>query len=88
MLRTETVERDTFELLKTLMSDVKLTNFNLVGGTALALYMGHRNSIDLDLFSQQEFNFSEMEKYLNRTYDFVNKNITRKSEVTLIGFIL
>ena len=45
MLRTETVERATFELLKTLMQDEVLMSFNLVGGTALALFMVHRKSI-------------------------------------------
>jgi len=48
MLRTETVERATFELLKSLMQDEVLMPFNLVGGTALALYLGHRKSIKND----------------------------------------
>jgi len=30
-------------------------NFGLVGGTAIALYIGHRFSIDFDLFSGNEF---------------------------------
>ena len=30
--------------------------FGLVGGTAVALQLGHRRSIDFDLFSQKEFN--------------------------------
>ncbi|WP_363324057.1 nucleotidyl transferase AbiEii/AbiGii toxin family protein [uncultured Rikenella sp.] len=33
------------------MHDPELANFNLAGGTALALYVGHRKSIDLDLFT-------------------------------------
>lgn len=28
-------------------------DFGLVGGTAIALYLGHRRSIDFDLFSQK-----------------------------------
>jgi predicted nucleotidyltransferase component of viral defense system len=32
-----------------------LSDFNLVGGTALALYYGHRISVDLDLFSVATF---------------------------------
>lgn len=31
-------------------------NFGLVGGTAIALYLGHRRSIDFDLFSLEKFN--------------------------------
>ncbi len=30
-------------------------DFGLVGGTAVALHLGHRESIDFDLFSDQEF---------------------------------
>jgi len=30
-------------------------NFGLVGGTAIALYLGHRRSIDFDLFTNEEF---------------------------------
>ena len=51
MLHKETVSEFTLDLLKTLMVDEKLTDFFLVGGTALALQIGHRISIDLDLFS-------------------------------------
>lgn len=31
-------------------------DFWLVGGTAIALYIGHRRSIDFDLFTDKEFN--------------------------------
>jgi len=30
-------------------------DFGLVGGTAIALHLGHRRSIDFDLFTQKEF---------------------------------
>ena len=30
-------------------------NFGLVGGTAIALHIGHRESIDFDMFSPEEF---------------------------------
>ena len=87
MLRTETVEGATFELLKTLMQDEKLEHFNLVGGTALALYMGHRKSIDIDLFSSQAFDVSALGRYLIDTFDFQIRNPEQLSEVTLIGYI-
>jgi len=84
MLRTETVERDTFELLNTLMQDEQLHHFNLVGGTALALYMGHRKSVDLDLFSPIHFDIKNLEKHLNETYGFIKQ---KESDATLLGFI-
>jgi len=37
-------------------------NFGLVGGTAIALYLGHRKSIDFDLFSLKEFDHLKIRK--------------------------
>jgi len=87
MLRTETVERTTFELLKTLMQDEKLKSFNLVGGTALALFIGHRKSIDLDLFSLNTFNKVALEKHLYDMYNFKNQYPKQKTNIILIGEI-
>jgi predicted nucleotidyltransferase component of viral defense system len=50
MLRTDTLEKHTLELVKKLQSLALLDETRLVGGTALALQLGHRLSVDLDLF--------------------------------------
>ena len=50
MLHVETVEPSTLDLLKRLQRLPELSNTRLVGGTALALHLGHRKSVDLDLF--------------------------------------
>ena len=50
MLHTETVEPSTLDLLKRLQRLPALSNTRLVGGTALALHLGHRKSVDLDMF--------------------------------------
>lgn len=50
MLYLETVEFSTLELLKKLQRLPVLEQTRLVGGTALALQLGHRKSIDLDFF--------------------------------------
>lgn len=55
MLQSQTVEPRTLELLKGLMTIPELEKFALVGGTNLALRFGHRLSIDLDLFTNEEF---------------------------------
>lgn len=60
MLQTRTIEPGTLELLKQLMLLPVLEPFFLVGGTALALQLGHRKSIDLDLFTPQPFNNSTL----------------------------
>ena len=52
MLHTETVEPSTLDLLKRLQRLPELSNTRLVGGTALALHLGHRKSVDLDLFGK------------------------------------
>lgn len=50
MLQLQTVTPDTLELLKTIASKSEMKGFRLVGGTALALQYGHRQSVDLDFF--------------------------------------
>lgn len=70
MLYTQTVETGTYELLKSIMADTTFSGFALAGGTALSLLIGHRKSIDLDLFTQEEFNPSLLEKYLQEKYAF------------------
>lgn len=58
MLQTQTIDPATLELIKSLQSRDYLKGFNLVGGTALALYLGHRRSIDIDLFSNFDFDIA------------------------------
>ncbi len=84
MLRKETVSSATLDLLKTLIKDDLLQDFFLVGGTALALQIGHRISIDIDLFSLVPFNEDEMLSELEEKYkfrlDYQSKN-TLKGEI-------
>jgi predicted nucleotidyltransferase component of viral defense system len=60
MLHHKTVEPNTLALLSKLMSMPELSNFYLVGGTALSLQYGHRISVDLDLFCSEKFNNDEI----------------------------
>ncbi|MBQ2171799.1 MAG: nucleotidyl transferase AbiEii/AbiGii toxin family protein [Bacteroidales bacterium] len=50
MLQYKTIEPGTLQLLKSLQALPLLQGLRLVGGTALALQLGHRKSVDLDLF--------------------------------------
>lgn len=50
MLSLQTIQPDTLELLKALSNQPELQGTRLVGGTALALQYGHRQSVDLDFF--------------------------------------
>ncbi len=68
MLHTKTVEARTLDLIQQLMSDKKLIDFRLVGGTALSLCIGHRISIDIDLFTNATFNGASLKKHLETSY--------------------
>lgn len=50
----------------------KLSNefsFGLVGGTAVALYLGHRRSVDFDLFTNKDFSTESIKiRSLNRCW--------------------
>lgn len=84
MLHKETVEPRTLELLKQLQAEPLFSGFNLVGGTALALRLGHRKSIDLDLFTREEFNLEELKTMLINKYEL---KISYERHQTLKGFI-
>ena len=65
-MHTETLVPDTKELFEKL-SQVKLPiGFYLSGGTALALHLGHRESEDLDFFSQDEFDPEQLQRVLEK----------------------
>jgi hypothetical protein len=55
-LHKEAVTEELWDVLKKLMSIEPLFSFRLVGGTALALQMGYRKSIDIDFFSNEKTN--------------------------------
>ncbi len=61
MLRKETVSEDCLAILNELMINPMFDDFRLVGGTALSLMYGHRKSLDIDLFTDTEQDFKEME---------------------------
>ena len=70
MLHTETVAEQTLELLKKLEAENIMANFNLGGDTSLSLYLGHRISVDLDLFTPESFNAVQLEEFLADKYNF------------------
>lgn len=71
MLQTRTVEPRTLELLRSLMTRPYLESFFLVGGTALALQLGHRVSIDIDLFTTSDFDQEDLLSDLRKEFDVV-----------------
>jgi len=68
MLHEETVEKRTLALIKDLSADHTLKDFVLVGGTALSLQLGHRKSLDIDLFTPKDFDSKSLAEYLKDRY--------------------
>ncbi|GHV17649.1 hypothetical protein AGMMS49938_18530 [Fibrobacterales bacterium] len=66
MLQTNTVKNFTLVLLKEIQQLPLLKELRLVGGTALALQLGHRNSIDLDFFGKIDANHETIVVELNK----------------------
>jgi hypothetical protein len=60
MLHREAVSPRLLELINYLMHQPELNRFVMVGGTAMALQIGHRFSIDVDLFGPQPLDEIEM----------------------------
>lgn len=80
MLHIATVEPLTLGLLKRLMADEKLNAFNLVGGTALSLQIGHRKSIDLDMFTQSDYEATDiLEHLISASYQPQVKHINKQT---------
>ncbi len=84
MLQTQAVDQATMELIKDLQKKEYLKDFYLAGGTALALKLGHRKSIDIDLFSNFSFDIQYILESL--TFDF-NFNLFSSAPNTLKGSI-
>ena len=66
MLQYQTVDTATLELLKQLLSIDLFRDLRLVGGTSLALQLGHRRSVDLDLFGNIDVDVLEINTALSR----------------------
>jgi hypothetical protein len=49
------------------VADEDLKDFKLVGGTALALMIGHRISVDIDLFTEFSFDAEKTGEELSKS---------------------
>jgi len=84
MLQYRAVYPTTLELLKILMQYENLKKTFLVGGTALSLQLGHRISVDIDLFSETDFETNEILTELQ--YDLDLQVITCLSVIFALDF--
>lgn len=65
MLQTQAVSPQLLDVLKKLMEVEAFKPFVLAGGTSLALQIGHRVSVDIDLFGDHELNEYEFTHILS-----------------------
>lgn len=67
MLYYNTLQQSTLELLKNIQKIPIFKDCRLVGGTSLALQLGHRKSIDLDFFGSITASPLEIQSELSQT---------------------
>ena len=77
-LQRQTVNDKLWFTLVKLMALDSFKNFRLVGGISLSLILGHRMSIDIDLFTDSEYgsiDFLEILEVLKVEFDYIDHNI-------------
>lgn len=60
------IDQNRQSVLKRILETPPVENFYLAGGTALALLLGHRESIDFDWFTKDPFTSSQIEMNLSQ----------------------
>src|SRR5438046_876929 len=87
MLHRKTVEPDTLSLIYSLQSQPYSQDFLLVGGTALALQIGHRTSTDIDFFTNKKFDVEALSTSLQQDYKIAVRNQMRHALLADINAI-
>jgi len=85
MLHLETIDINTLELLRQIQSHAAFSGTRLVGGTALALQMGHRKSIDLDFFGHLEIPPLELRQTLEAYGEVSLRNASGRIQRYMVG---
>lgn len=87
MLFKDTINLKTFNILQQVLKIPSLGHFSLAGGTALALQIGHRKSVDLDFFTLIDFDVTETLELLEQEFKFeldYSANNTLKGSINSI----
>lgn len=64
MLHRETIGPELAKLARALVGAPELDAFRIVGGTAVALHIGHRTSVDIDFFSNEKVSKQTILRFL------------------------
>jgi hypothetical protein len=81
-MQTKILKKKQLEVLELIRRMGGFPSFRLGGGTAVALYLGHRRSVDFDFFSKQSFETGDLKKALKATLKF---KAVREQKGSLVG---
>lgn len=80
-----TVTPELIEILRLLIAEHLFDPFRLVGGTNLSLRLGHRKSVDIDLFTDSEYgslDFRKIEGFLKSSFPYYDNS----DPTSIVGF--
>jgi len=80
-MRTEILTSAQCDVLERLKTLPEVAAFYLAGGTALALHLGHRRSVDFDFFTEQDFDATDLRERLS--VEFGDAPVLRQAARTL-----
>lgn len=83
-MHIETLAPETSRVLDTIKKERFIGDFYLAGGTALALHLGHRESIDLDFFSVSDFSLEKLKQAISSIGRYT---LTDEGDGTLDGIL-
>lgn len=72
-------QRTLWDVLLERAAFLRENDYYLAGGTALALQLGHRQSVDFDFFSQKPDRAAETQKELQKIPGYVTREIDRQT---------
>ena len=79
MLQKESLDKSVLDLILALQGKDYLKDFILVGGTGLALMLGHRKSDDIDLFTTEDFDAEHLLEKLESEFGFRMDSLGRNT---------
>ena len=83
-MHEHTLAPSTQKLFDKLAQNSWVSDFYLAGGTALALHLGHRISVDLDFFNKQDFNEALI---ISKLSDIGKLEVFQKSLQSITGSV-
>ncbi len=87
MLYFEAIDSPTLALLNSLMEVPEFGQLNLAGGTSLALQIGHRKSIDIDLFGRFDLDDYQLSSTLSQFESVIPLNYSKNIKSYVINQI-